>query len=184
MARIPYPDIDKASLEVRALYDTAPVKLNILKMMTYLDQCFAPLLKFAGKLLTTQKLSPLLREFAILRVARESNAEYEWVQHVPFAEQAGATQDQIDALDRGDRTAKCFNDTETCVLAFTDEVIHDVRPSDDVLKNLRSHLSSQEVVELTCAIGMYMMMARLMEVTGIEVDEPAGLQVVTAMAQN
>lgn len=182
MARLPYPDINKASAQVRELYDTAPVKLNIMKMLTYLDESFAPLLQFAGKLLTAQKLSPLLRELAILRVARLSDAEYEWVQHVPFAEDAGASAAQIKALDRGQNRGDCFNELEALVLAFTDEVVDDVRPSDDTLERLRAKLSDQEVVELTLAIGFYMTMARIMEVTGVEVEAPAGLQVVTAMA--
>ena len=181
MARIPYPDIASLGERARQLIDSMPVKLNILRMAGHLDDGCPVLLQLGGHILTAQKLSPVLRELAILRVARLSSAEYEWVQHVPFAEDVGVTAAQIDALDKGQRTGDCFDEAEALVLAFTDEVVHNVRPSDLILGALREILSDQEVVELTTTIGFYMLMARIMEVTGVDVDAPGGLQVVKAL---
>ena len=184
MPRLPYPDLTGASDAVREFYESVPVPINILHMTAHLDQSYMALMQLGGKILTVQKLSPLLRELAILRVAKESNAEYEWVQHVAFAERAGVPAAQIEALERGERTGDCFNAEEAAVLAFTDEVIHNVRPGDEALENLRATLSDQEVVELTCAIGFYMMMARIMEVTGVDIDAPGGPQVLKAIIKN
>jgi 4-carboxymuconolactone decarboxylase len=183
MPRMPYPDIGAASDAVQDLFAQLPVKLNILRMTAHLEESCPALLQLGGKILTAQKLSPLLRELAILRVAQLSDAEYEWVQHVPMAEAAGVSAGQIEALKRGERTGHCFTVEEAAVLAFTDEVLHNVRPSDESLAAAREALSDQEVVELTCAIGFYMLMARIMEVTGVDVDGPAAQQVLDALVK-
>jgi len=181
MPRMPYPDMDSISEVARQTLESMPVSLNILRMTGHLDEGCPALLKLGSKILTTQDLSPVLRELAILRVARLSGAEYEWVQHVAFAKDVGVTPDQITALDQGRRTDNCFDELEALVLAFTDQVVNSVRPSDLVLQNLREKLSDREVMELTCAIGFYMLMARIMEVTGVEVDPPGGIEVLEAL---
>ena len=56
-------------------------------------------------------------------------------------------------------------------LCFTTEVVRDVRASDESLAALREHLSPREVVELLLVIGQYMMVARVAETAGIEIDE-------------
>ncbi|HIF10151.1 MAG TPA: carboxymuconolactone decarboxylase family protein [Sneathiellales bacterium] len=181
MSRLPYPDVETLSDATRHTLHSMPVSLNILRMVSHLDEACPAMLQLGAKILTVQKLSPVLRELVILRVAQLSDAEYEWVQHEAFANDVGVTQAQIDALQKGERTGDCFTELEALVLAFADEVVQNVRPSDQVLAALREHLSDREVMEITAAIGFYMMMARFMEVSGVDVDAPGGLQIVQAL---
>ena len=174
MARIPYVEPENASPEVREILERLPVKLNIFKIMAHAETSFRPLLSLGASLLGQQKLDARLRELAILRVARLSNAEYEWAQHVPIARHTGASDAEIDALERGDIEAGCFGELEQAVLRFTDEVVRDVGVSDATFAAVSKHLSDQEVVELILAVGFYMTMARLMETTRIDLDPPAG----------
>ena len=178
MARIPYADLERAHPKVRAVYDALPVKINLFRMLAHAERNYRPLLELGGTILARQELSNKLREHAILLVAQLSRARYEWVQHVPIALAAGATQEQVDALEREELDAPCFDEEERAVIAFTREVLTLVRPSDEALETLRKKLPDNQVVELTITIGYYMMMARLMEVTGVDVDPPAGDQVV------
>lgn len=180
MPRIDYPDLDTLHDKVRSALDALPAPLNIFKISSLAERNFGPMMRLGGTILSRQALPGDLRELAILRVARLSNAEYEWVQHVPIAEMTGCTKEQIEALDRGDATADCFDERERVVLDFTDEVVKNVRPSDATLERLKSKLSDREVMELTIAIGFYMLMARIMEVSGIELDAPAGDRIVRA----
>jgi alkylhydroperoxidase family enzyme len=180
MPRIAYPDLDALHPKVREALDALPAKLNIFRISALAERNFEPMMRLGGTILSRQELAGNLRELAILRVARLSGAEYEWVQHVPIAEMTGCTKKQVAALDRGDAGAACFDEKERAVLAFTDEVVRGVRPSDDALGALRQHLSDREVMELTIAIGFYMLMARIMEVSGIEVEAPAGDRIVRA----
>ncbi len=178
MPRIPYADLDRVHPKVRAVYDALPVKINLFRMLAHAERNYRPLLELGGTILARQELSSRLREYAILLVAQLSRARYEWVQHVPIALGTGATQEQVDAIEREELTADCFDEEERAILEFTLQVVRDVRPSDEILETVRKRLSDRELVELTLAIGFYMTMARLMETTGVDVDAPAGDQVV------
>ena len=100
MARIPYVEPETAGPEVRAVLEQLPVKLNIFKMMGHAETSFTPLLRLGGSILGQQKLDARLRELAILRVAKLSESEYEWVQHVPIARHTGAGDAEIEAVCR------------------------------------------------------------------------------------
>jgi alkylhydroperoxidase family enzyme len=151
-------------------------------MLEHAGQSYRPLLELGGTILARQALSAKLREHAILLVAQLSRAHYEWVQHVPIALAMGATQEQVDAIEREDIGADCFDDEERDVLAFTRQVVLEVCASDEIVEALRARLPDRELVELTLAIGFYMTMARLMVVTGVDVDAPAGDEVVRNLA--
>ena len=181
MARLPYVDPASAPEPVRELLDRLPVKLNVFRMMAHAETDFRPLVGLGSAILGRQKLSAKLRELAILRVATLSPARYEWVQHVPIAKACGATDAQVAALERGDVAADSFDPVERAVLRFTTEVLRDVRASDASFAELARHLSAQEVVELIVTVGYYMLIARLLETTAVDLDPPAGTKVVDAL---
>lgn len=181
MARIDYPDIEALHPKVKEALDALPANLNIFRISALAERNFNPMMQLGGTILNRQDLAGNLRELAILRVAKLSKAEYEWVQHVPIAEMVGCSKEQVEALDRGDASARCFDEKERAVLQFTDEVVENTRPSDAALGDLRKHLPDRQVMELTIAIGFYMLMARIMEVSGIEVEAPVGSKIVQAI---
>ena len=181
MARLPYVDPATAPDEVREILARLPVNLNVFRMMAHAATDFRPLVQLGTAILGRQKLDPRLRELTILRVATLSRARYEWVQHVPIAEATGATAAEIAALERGEVDADCFGPLERAVLRFATEVVRDVRASDAAFADLAARLSPQEVVELILTIGYYMMIARLLETTAVDLDPPAGTRVVDAL---
>jgi len=69
----------------------------------------------------------------------------------------------------------CFDATERLVLAFTTEVVRDVGASDSTVAAAAERFSPREIVELLLAIGFYMMVARVMETTDLDLDEPVGM---------
>ena len=174
MARIPYVLPEKVSSpEVKQTFAQLPTMLNLFKMMAHAESTFRPMVRLGSAILARQKLSAKLRELAILRVADLSKSRYEWVQHVSLAMLMGVTRGQVDAIEKGELHALCFDDTERLVLDFTTEVVRDVRCSDDTFARIRKHLSSQEIVELLLAVGYYMMIARLCETTSVDVEPPS-----------
>jgi len=184
MARLPYVDPATASPATREILERLPAPLKIFFMMAHAETNLRPLLRLGTSILTEQRLSGALRELAILRVARLSPAEYEWIQHVPIAQAVGVSAAQVDALGRDDVTAACFNATEQLVLRFTTEVVRDVRASDDVMALMLKGFSAQEIVELILAIGFYMTMARLMETTALDLDAPAGSKMTDGLKRS
>src|ERR671931_2717479 len=110
MARLPYVEPAEASEPVRDALGRVP-PLNIFRMMANAETAFRPWLRWGAALLGELELDPLLRELAILRVASLTpHAEYEWVQHVPLAKAAGASDEQVAALERDDPESACFSD--------------------------------------------------------------------------
>ena len=184
MARIPYVDPATAPEAVREVFEQVPIQLNIFKLMAHAEDNFRPLIRLGSSILAAQKLDGGLRELAILRVAKLSRAEYEWVQHVPIARDAGVRDDQIEALGRGDLEARCFDPLERTVLRFTDELVRDVAVSQGTFAAAAERLSHREIVELILAIGFYMTVARLMETAEIDLDPPSGTDVVEASRQS
>jgi alkylhydroperoxidase family enzyme len=181
MARLPYVEIETAPQAVKETLERLPAKLNIFKIMAHAETNFRPLIMLGTSILTQQQLPAKLRELAILRVARLSRAEYEWVQHVPIAKMTGASDEQVAALARDDATAACFDPVDRLVLRATDEIVRDGGPSDATFAELTSHFSHREIVELVLAVGFYMVMARLMISTRIDVDEAQGHRILSSM---
>lgn len=180
MARLPYVDPATAPAPVRELLERLPVQLNVFKMMAHAETNFAPLMRLGASILGHQQLDGRLRELAILRVARLSAAEYEWQQHVPIAAATGVTEAQVAALRRGEIDPACFDSTERLVLRFTTEVVQDAGASPRTVAAMQGRFSARELVELVVAVGFYMMVARLMETTAIDLEAPAGAVVAAA----
>jgi alkylhydroperoxidase family enzyme len=181
MARLPYVDPDAAPEPVREALAVVP-PLNVFRTMAHADTAFRPWLRWGGALLGELELDPVLRELAILHVARLTpHAEYEWVQHVPIALAVGVTQEQVDALEHGDPVAAQFDELQYAVLRFTREVVRDARASDKAFELVRAALSPREIVEFLMVIGQYMMLARVMATVDIDLDAPPGSGVLDSV---
>lgn len=183
MARMPYPDLAKASPEVREMLSRLPAPVNIFNMMAHADSALKPVMKLGGTLLGKLELDPLLRELVILHAVNLEGGEYEWIQHVPVVLALGGTQAQVDALKAGQEDAACFDACQQAALRFAREVVVDVRASEAALAEVRKHLSEREVVELILTAGFYIMLARLTETLGIENDPPIGSELVRGIQQ-
>ena len=177
MARLPYVDPARAPEPVREALEALP-PLNIFRTLAHAETAFRPYLRFGRAILGDLRLDPRLRELAILQVAREAEAEYEWVQHVAIGRHVGLSDEQIEAVERGELDAGCFDHAQRAVLAVTAEVARGPRVDDEVFAELATHLSAREVVELLLAAGSYLMLARVMTVLEIEIDEAPGSAVV------
>lgn len=181
MPLIPFADIDALPAEAREAYDRLPVKINIFRMWAHAPEMFRQGLRLGGAILGRQKLSADLRELVILLAAKLDGGEYEWAQHVSIALRCGCTQAQIDALERGDYAADCFDAKTKALVEFTVEVVRDAKGSEAALRAMQTYFSAQEIVEVILTAGFYMTLARLTETTGVEIDAPGGMAVVEAL---
>ena len=176
MARIPYPDTTQAPERVREALARLP-PLNIFRMLAHAESALRPFLRFGGAILTSLELDPRLRELAILQVAAQADAQYEWVQHVAIARAVGVSDEQIAAVEGGKlETAGALAEIDRAVLRFTAEVLDGPRVSDTTFAAVNEHLSPREIVELLLTVGEYFMLARVMTTLEIELDDPAGRQ--------
>lgn len=161
-----------------------PVSLNVFRMMANADTAFRPLIQLGTAILGRLELDPALREMLILLVGRRSPAPYEWTQHVPIARATGVTDAQIEALERGEiDDAACFDASQQAALAAAAELLERPRVSDERFTALAAHFPPRQIVEMLVTVGYYMLVARLLESTDVDLDPPAGTVVVDAANQ-
>jgi 4-carboxymuconolactone decarboxylase len=177
--RLPYLDPNGATEETRKLLSALPA-LNVFKLVAQAETAFEPLAALGKAILTQLDLPASTREIAILHVARLSSCRYEWLQHVPIAKGCGVTETEIAALARGDINAKSLSDRDRAMLRLSDEVVRNVRPSDETLTNALRYFAAREIVELVLSIGFYMTLARVIETADIELDDAAGMSAIDA----
>ena len=174
MALLPYVDENKVSEKTREILDNTPRKLNVARMIANAsDAVFQNFSRLGNSLMTRGKLDKKLREIAILRNARVCSSLYEYTQHVPIAKAVGLSDDQIAGIDNWEN-AQCFNQVERLVLRLTDEVARNVKGTHETLEALKQHLGAGEIVELIMAIGFWGMVARVLEMTEVELEDFAG----------
>ncbi len=165
--RIPYPE--NAPIQ--------PGALNVERMFFHIPpDLLAGFGAFAQSVMTTKALDPLLRELAILRVGHLSNAPYEIHQHSAFARHLGMAEAKIAAIAVGAPLA-VFDHREQALLTFVDDLVLRVRPSDASLAAIREFLDLPALFALMLATGQYMLVCRILETTGVPIEDEQGIGV-------
>ncbi len=172
MARIPYVDPAKAPEKVAELLGKLP-DMNVLRMLSHATPEFRHFITFSDALLRKSAVNKWLLELAILRVGHLSDAPYEVQQHEPLAAAVGGTPEKIAAIAAWPDT-EVFDEVETAVLRYTDDVVENVRASDGTFNVLSAFMDHQQMMELTMGIGFYMMVSRLLNTFDVDLEEADG----------
>jgi AhpD family alkylhydroperoxidase len=170
MARLPYPDIDRADLAPlveRIKRERGGRMLNLYRMLLHSPPMAEGWLAFFTSVRQKGALSGRYRELAIMRIAVINGADYEFNAHVPFALKEGLTQAQLDAL-AADRVPTGLTEADRAVLAYAEAMTRAVRVPDEVFAQVRRHLPERELVELTVTVAGYNCVSRFLE--AIQVD--------------
>jgi 4-carboxymuconolactone decarboxylase len=170
MPRIAYAD--PASLSDAKRQMLARIPANVIRMLAGAsDAVFDGFGAFTvGFMGPDSPLSPQLREIAILRVGYLSNAAYEVFQPEALARHVGLSDEQIAAIKTGGAAASVLGEAGAAVLAFIDDLLKNVRAGDETLAGIRKHLDDAQVIDLILVSGLYMMVSRFLETTGVEID--------------
>ena len=180
MARLPCLDPEKAEPHVAAVLAKAP-DLGIFRLVANAQRVFPAWMRFGGALFDAGELDPLLREFAIVRVAAMTpGAEYEWIQHAKITLEVGGTQEQLDAIERGEPDAGVLGSDGALVVRFTTQVVRDAAPDADTFAAMTTRFTAREIVHLLMVIGQYMMLARIMATAQIDLDPAIGGEALRA----
>ena len=173
MARVQLIQQDQALPDVKEIYDRIEKNgariINLYKSLAHNPRVLRNHLQLGNTLLSKTKLSPKLREMAILRIAKLTGSEYEWAQHYPVSLEAGLSKAQADAVSSW-KDSTLFSDEECAVLRYTDEVSQQVKVADDTFATLKKYLDEQCILELTVAIGYWGMVARVLVPLQVDMD--------------
>ena len=171
MARIDYSDPSKHNDRTRELLGKNR-NANIFRMMAHSPSHLEQYCRLGGAIRHKGELDPVVRELAITRTGMLCEAPYEVVAHKRIGKSVGVTDAQNAALENW-QSATCFNEVQRAALAFTDEVVATCTCSDAVLADARKHYGARGVMDLVLLIGLYMTVARVIAVSGIEIDAHA-----------
>ena len=112
-----------------------------------------------------------LRELAILWLARQVNAAYEWVKHTPPARAAGLSEELIEAVRTGREEGK-LTDTQKAVIDAASCVLARRSISQGLQDGLIAALGLQGLIELVVLCGFYQMIAGV--ICAFDVPLPPG----------
>jgi 4-carboxymuconolactone decarboxylase len=119
-------------------------------------------------------LPPALNELAILLVARDWSAAFEWYAHYQLAMKAGLSPAIADAIAHRRRPATMSED-EAMVYDFVHELLQKRNVSDAVFEKVRKRFGERGVVDLIGTAGYYVAVSMTLNVAGVPV--PAGSSV-------
>jgi len=118
---------------------------------------------------------PLLRELGQMRAGWARGSQFVFSQHCKQARQLGMDEAKIAAVPAWS-VADVFSPVERAVLAYTDGlVLGGGRVADGVFAALRTHLTDEQILELTyttCLYDMHAVMARALRLEQDDRDEP------------
>src|SRR5258706_9729597 len=168
MARIPYFDRSQATGRAARAYERLPA-LNIFNMMGHAGEMIDGFTKLGTQILNFSSLDPVLLEIAIVRVGVLSRASYEVYQHERISRQLGMSDAMIAGIHEGPGAA-VFTPLQSQVMAYTDDVVANVRACDATFEPLKTALGYKALQELTITIGYYMMVSRFLETFDVDIE--------------
>jgi 4-carboxymuconolactone decarboxylase len=119
--------------------------------------------------------SQKLTEIAILMTARYWTAQFEWAAHVRLAQQAGLSQEIIDAIAQRD-TPKFDDPDDQLVYDFCEDYYSDHRVSDATYERVVRRFGEKGAVDLAGLIGYYSFVSVTLNV--FEVPTPPGAKLL------
>ena len=178
MPRLPYPDPTTLSPQVQTmLRDRLP--LNIYRILGNAPTIMPGWFALGRGILYESDLDPALRELAVLRVGYLSHCAYEVHQHRRLAASIGLSAEKIAATERS-ADPGIYDERELLVLRMTEQLVLKVKADSDLFAATVAKLGAQQTMELMVVVGFYMMAARIMENTEIEIEAGGGPSVEEA----
>jgi len=173
MARISYveeKDHPEIAAEIAKIKGARGGLINIYKILLHAPSVAMTWFEHIGTIRWKTKLTPRLREIAIVRIAQAMRYAYALQQHVPgIAVPDGVKLEECEAL-KDWRASKFFDEKERAALSYIDAMLAGPEVSDDVFNAVRKHYSEREVVELTVLVATYIMHNRVFSALKVDLE--------------
>jgi 4-carboxymuconolactone decarboxylase len=116
-------------------------------------------------------LKPMIRELAILTVAREFDCQYAWTSHDALARESGVRDEVIIAL-RDRKTPLGLTEEEADIVGYAQELVRNRRISDATFQAVLKRLGPQGITELTATMGYYSMLGFALNAFDVQPEKP------------
>jgi alkylhydroperoxidase family enzyme len=165
---IPLPDIQGLPSEIREAVEAIP--LNVFSMAANAPASFMTFAGLARSILFESQFDPRKREIAVLRVARVTDASYEWTHHMAVAKQCGVTEEQIEKIKAEDPVTS-LGDEGNLLCRVADEISRKVRLSDEALAQILDRYGVRGATELILCVSYFNMVSRFLESTRVPLEK-------------
>jgi alkylhydroperoxidase family enzyme len=162
------PPVVRHPLPSRA--EGRPKGLNVLGTFAQHPELARAFNSFNGHILFGSTITPRTRELLVLRVASRRDAEYEWVQHVVLAADAGIDADEVARVRQGP-DAPGWDPLDAALLRAADELVDEAKISDATWAVLAAQLDEQQLLDVIFTVGAYDLLAMLFRSVGVELDD-------------
>jgi AhpD family alkylhydroperoxidase len=164
--RVPLVDLAKPVEE--RLQELGGRPINLYRALANQPDMLACWIEFAWAVRLRCRLPRRLRELMIVRAARLTGCPYEQAHHNVMARQAGATSEELGALDAW-RDSTVFSRAERAALAYMEAMIAGT-VSDEVAAELARHYNAADRIELVLTAALYCMVPRVIDALAIPLD--------------
>lgn len=165
--RIPYPERESLSPEIRAMVESFP--MNVFRMAANAPASLKGLMELAQSVLFYNEFDPRKREIAVLRVAHVTRAIYEWTHHVTLAKNYNVTDKEIEII-RSEEPVKSLDEESNLLCRVADEISRDVKLSDEALTQILKRYGTRGATELILCVSYFNFLSRFLESTGVELE--------------
>jgi 4-carboxymuconolactone decarboxylase len=173
MPRIPYADLDTLSQDAkRYLQGRRSPTGNVFRMFANAGGATAGYLGFGAMLRQHLAIDLLLYEMIVVRVANLSRAGYVIRQHEAFLRKQKVSEDVILAL-RVRPSSPVFSDKERAALRLVDDIVANVRASDETFAAAAEHFGPEELMHIVLTVGQYMLTCRVVETFDVDLQPVA-----------
>lgn len=128
---------------------------------------------FGSHLLLRSSLPKRIYELVTLRIAHLCNSHYEWAKHEAHGRRAGLSDEQIAGIREGADAAVWTDPLDRALLRVTDQLKHDTDIDDEHWAILTAHFDQKQIMDLIMTIGMYAMLAMVLNAGRVQLEEGA-----------
>ena len=170
MQRMPFTE--DANLSPEALKIVQAANLNVVRISSHASpRVFESFVRFGASLANSESYSAEVREVVILRVGHCARSEYEVFHHESISRNLGMSEETLKAIANQDYSS--LKPESAAAAAFTDEIMTKGNCSDETLAAMRKHFGDRGIVDILFIMGLYATVARMIAVSGIELDKEA-----------
>jgi uncharacterized peroxidase-related enzyme len=169
MARVSYVDLDKASAEVREIYEkTLKGKPGgVQKLLAHRPEMLKAFLSFYASV--GRSLDRRLYELVYIRVSMINECRYCMQHHLAASKRVGVTHDDWTKLKEGQYGV--FSEKEEAALDFADKLTRDPHAiGDEDIAALKVHFSESEIVDLDLLVGLANLTNRVTDPLGADLE--------------
>ena len=157
MARLPYVEKDGAAPDQEKILAQVTQKsgkiANIWKLWAHSPLTLETFMTFYKALMMKSSLDAKLRELAYVKTSQINDCPYCAGPHKAVGLKNGVTEQQFAELNDYE-SSNAFSPVEKLVLRYTEELTRNIKTSDELVRELRKHLTEAQIVELNLTIGM------------------------------